>query len=94
MVVTNLAPQHRQERQEAKALIAAPVGRFGRLDILVNNAGLQHVAPIQKVLLARQAVKRLLEPEEVAELAVFLCIDSASGITGTHIPIDLGWTAH
>ena len=195
------------KKAEAKALIDATVGRFGRLDILVNNAGLQHVAPLQdfpeeqwelligvmltgpfllskyafphmmrqrfgriinlasahglvaspfkaayvsakhgligltkvlalegaahnitavalcpayvrtplverqiadqakahgiseqevmeKVILAPQAVKRLLEPEEVAELVVFLCTDQASGITGTHIAMDLGWTAH
>ncbi|MCI0408972.1 MAG: 3-hydroxybutyrate dehydrogenase [Acidobacteria bacterium] len=195
------------KREEAKRLIEAAIGRFGRLDILVNNAGLQHVAPIQdfpeekwdlllgvmltgaflltkyalpnmirqrfgriiniasahglvaspfkaayvsakhgllgltkvialegaphnitavavcpgyvrtplveqqiadqakahgvseqqvleRVLLARQAVKRLLEPEEVADLVVFLCGDHASGITGTSIAMDLGWTAH
>ncbi|MCI0483957.1 MAG: SDR family NAD(P)-dependent oxidoreductase, partial [candidate division NC10 bacterium] len=35
------------KREDAKRLIDATVGRFGRLDILVNNAGLQHVAPIQ-----------------------------------------------
>ena len=35
------------KREEAKRLIEAAIGRFGRLDILVNNAGLQHVAPIQ-----------------------------------------------
>jgi len=195
------------KREEAKRLVEAAIGRYGRLDILVNNAGLQHVAPIQdfpeekwdlllgvmltgaflltkyafphmmrqrfgriiniasahglvaspfkaayvsakhgllgltkviavegaahnitavaicpgyvrtplveqqiadqakahgiseqevmeQVLLARQAVKRLLEPEEVAELVVFLCGENASGITGTSIAMDLGWTAH
>jgi 3-hydroxybutyrate dehydrogenase len=49
---------------------------------------------MEKVILAPQAVKRLLEPEEVAEVVVFLCTDQASGITGTHIAMDLGWTAH
>ncbi len=194
-------------REEAKHLIDATVGRFGRLDILINNAGLQHVAPIQdfpeeqwdrligvmltgaflltkyafphmmrqkvgrivnmasahglvaspfkagyvsakhgllgltkvialegaahnitavavcpgyvrtplverqiaeqakahalsvqkameEVILGPQAVKRLLEPQEVADLVVFLCTDAARGITGTHVAIDLGWTAH
>ncbi len=47
----------------------------------------------EKVLLARQAVKRFLEPEEVGEMVAFLCTDRASGITGTHIAMDLGWTA-
>lgn len=49
---------------------------------------------MEKVILAPQAIKRLLEPEEVADLVVFLSTDQASGITGTHIAMDLGWTAH
>ena len=47
----------------------------------------------EKVLLAPQAIKRLLEPEEVAEIVAFLCSDAAKGITGTHVTVDLGWTA-
>ena len=39
------------------------------------------------------AIKRLLEPEEVAALTVFLCSDGTSGITGSALDIDLGWTA-
>jgi 3-hydroxybutyrate dehydrogenase len=49
---------------------------------------------MEKVVLAPQAIKRLLEPEEIAEVVVFLCTDQASGITGTHLAMDLGWTAH
>ncbi len=49
---------------------------------------------MEEVILGRQAVKRLLEPQEVADLVVFLCTDGARGITGTHVAIDLGWTAH
>jgi len=47
----------------------------------------------EKVLLAPQAIKRLLEPEEVAEIVAFLCSDAAKGITGTQLAVDLGWTA-
>ncbi len=56
--------------------------------------GISEQEVMEQVLLARQAVKRLLEPEEVADLVVFLCGDHASGITGTSIAMDLGWTAH
>jgi 3-hydroxybutyrate dehydrogenase len=39
------------------------------------------------------AVKRLLEPEEVADLVAFLLGPGGRGITGVPVPIDLGWTA-
>jgi 3-hydroxybutyrate dehydrogenase len=48
---------------------------------------------VQKVLLARSAVKRLIEPSEVAELAGYLCSPSASSITGASLAMDGGWTA-
>jgi 3-hydroxybutyrate dehydrogenase len=39
------------------------------------------------------AVKRMLEPSEVADLVAFLLGPSGRGITGVALPIDLGWTA-
>jgi 3-hydroxybutyrate dehydrogenase len=39
------------------------------------------------------AVKRLLEPSEVADLVAFLLGPPGRGITGVAVPIDLGWTA-
>jgi 3-hydroxybutyrate dehydrogenase len=45
------------------------------------------------VLLADNPVKRMAEPEEVAELAVYLCSPDASYITGAALSIDGGWTA-
>ena len=36
---------------------------------------------------------RWCEPEEVAEVVVFLCSDGASHITGHILPVDGGWTA-
>lgn len=64
----------------------------------IAEQGRAHKIPesevMEKVVLVRQAVKRLLEPEEVAEVVVFLCTEHARGITGTHIAMDLGWTAH
>jgi 3-hydroxybutyrate dehydrogenase len=44
-------------------------------------------------LLAPQAVKRLLEPEEVAAAAAFLLGPDGRAVTGTPFLMDLGWTS-
>ncbi|WP_030240148.1 3-hydroxybutyrate dehydrogenase [Streptomyces sp. NRRL S-350] len=49
---------------------------------------------VERIMLDRTAVKRLVEPEEVAQLALWLCSPAASCITGASLPVDGGWTAH
>ena len=56
--------------------------------------GLSEQDVIEQIMLADAPIKRILEPSEIADLAVFLCSESASGITGSDIAIDCGWTAH
>ena len=46
-----------------------------------------------QVMLGPAAVKRLVEPEEIAQLAAFLASDHAGAITGVAYAIDAGWTA-
>jgi 3-hydroxybutyrate dehydrogenase len=48
---------------------------------------------LRKIMTEPAAVHRLLEPEEVAGLALYLCSEAAAGITGAALDIDLGWTA-
>jgi 3-hydroxybutyrate dehydrogenase len=48
---------------------------------------------IEKIMLTEPAIKRLIEPDEVAELAAFLCSKEASFINGASIVMDGGWTA-
>jgi len=55
--------------------------------------GIPEEAVIRDIMLAPAAIKRLLEPSEVAAYVRFLCSDDASAITGAVQVIDAGWTA-
>jgi len=46
------------------------------------------------VLLARNAVKRLIEPEDVARAVSYLCQPAAWTMTGSVLTMDAGWLAH
>ena len=48
---------------------------------------------IERIMLAPAAVKRLIEPREVADFLAYLCGDAAGTITGATLTMDLGWTA-
>jgi 3-hydroxybutyrate dehydrogenase len=48
---------------------------------------------IEKIMLAPAAVKRLIEPREVADFVAYLCSEPAGTITGAALTMDLGWTA-
>ncbi|MET7301363.1 3-hydroxybutyrate dehydrogenase [Embleya sp. NPDC005575] len=49
---------------------------------------------IRDIMLDRSAIKRLIEPDEVAAAALFLCRPHARHVTGTSLALDGGWTAH
>lgn len=49
---------------------------------------------VERIMLAPVALKRLVEPIEVAELAAYLCRPGAASITGSNFVLDGGWTAH
>ncbi len=48
---------------------------------------------VANVMLEPAAIKRLVEPEEIASLALYLASDNARSMTGSAYNVDLGWTA-
>jgi 3-hydroxybutyrate dehydrogenase len=55
--------------------------------------GLTREQVMNDVLLAAQPTKTFVTVDQVAALALFLCRDEASAITGANYSIDGGWTA-
>src|SRR5689334_3105230 len=56
--------------------------------------GIDESEVIEKIMLERTAIKKLITPDEVAELVAYLCTPAADLITGASIALDGGWTAH
>lgn len=55
--------------------------------------GLSESDVLGRVILTRPAIKRLIEPFEVADAVLYLCSDAASFVNGTSLVLDGGWTA-
>jgi 3-hydroxybutyrate dehydrogenase len=72
--------------------------RTALLEAQISDQALTHGISenevLEQIMLAPAAVKRLIEPEEVAALALFLCSKNADSVTGSSFCLDGGWTAH
>lgn len=55
--------------------------------------GIPESEVVEKVMLTESAIKRLLEPEEVADLVLWLAGDTAGMVTGASYTMDGGWSA-
>ncbi len=65
----------------------------GQIPDTMEVRGLSREEVINDVLLAGQPSKEFVQIDQIAALAVFLCKDEASAMTGANISIDGGWTA-
>ena len=65
----------------------------GQLERQAVTLGIPADRVVDEVMLAPAAVKRLLEPSEVAAYVRFLCSEAGRSITGSAQVIDGGWTA-
>ena len=48
---------------------------------------------MKNIMLEPAAIKRLIEPDEIARLALFLASEDARSMTGSAYNVDVGWTA-
>ena len=62
----------------------------GPLDTLAAR-GIHHFMDMRRIHAERSPLRRNITQEEVAKVALFLCSDLSSGITGTVLPIDAGF---
>ena len=76
----------------APAYVRTPLVE-GQIADQARSNGISEDEVVEQVMLAPAAVKRLLEPEEVAEMVAWLCSPLATSVTGATYPMDGGWTA-
>lgn len=60
----------------------------------MRTRGLTREQVINDVLLAAIPQRKFVMPEQVAAMALFLCTEGASAITGANLAVDGGWTTH
>jgi 3-hydroxybutyrate dehydrogenase len=77
----------------APAYVRTPLVE-GQIADQARTHGISPDEVVEQVMLAPAALKRLIEPDEVADAVAWLCSPSATSVTGTSLLMDGGWTAH
>ena len=65
----------------------------GQIPDQAKAHGVSEEEALEEVILAPHAVKRLIEPEEVAGVVAFLLGPDGRAFSGAPVTMDLGWTA-
>jgi 3-hydroxybutyrate dehydrogenase len=65
----------------------------GQIGDQARAHGISEEQVVAEVMLAPAAVKRLIEPAEVAEAVAYLCSPAATSVTGSSLVMDGGWSA-
>ncbi len=64
-----------------------------QVDAQAKSHGISRDEVVGEIMLQKAAVKKLIEPSTIGEVAMFLCSDAGAHITGSMMTIDGGWTA-
>lgn len=64
-----------------------------QIDVLAKKFKLSNEKAQIKLLQDKQPSLKFVKKDDIADLILFLCSDSAEQITGANIPIDGGWTS-
>jgi 3-hydroxybutyrate dehydrogenase len=65
----------------------------GRISTLMQERGMDRENAVREFLQGKQPTGELVDAAHVGAMAVFLCSDAASQITGAMMPIEGGWLA-
>jgi 3-hydroxybutyrate dehydrogenase len=76
----------------APGYVETPLVR-GQIADTAKARGISEEEVVRDVMLLAQPTRKLVTIDQVADLALYLCGDSAAAITGAVLPIDGGWTA-
>jgi 3-hydroxybutyrate dehydrogenase len=65
-----------------------------QVEAQAKNNGVSPEEVVDQVLLSSNAIKKLIEPADVAAAVEFLCGEGAWSMTGSALTLDAGWLAH
>ncbi len=65
----------------------------GQIAAQAKTHNIKEEEVIAEIMLKPAAVKKIIEPDEIADLTLLLCSDRGASITGSCWTIDCGWTA-